>query len=67
VGIVFTFCDNDDMKKLVNKTRNPDDGKEIRWRNWLGQLKKVCKQDIFQNMADDHVFFFNANGGTTGP
>lgn len=34
MGIVFTFCDNDDMKKLVDKTKNPADGKVIKWKSW---------------------------------
>lgn len=30
-------------------------------------MKKVCKKDVFNNMGDGNIFFFNSNGGTTGP
>ena len=66
MGIVFTFCDNVDMKKMVDKMK-PAVGKINKCKCWTESFKKACKQEVFNNMSDDNVFFFYSNGETTGP
>lgn len=60
LGILFTFCDKNDMK-----VKNEEG--VVKWKAWIKTVKKNCKNDILSSVPDKNVFFFSGRNGDMGP